>query len=58
MNIIRRSMENEVSDTKDINIEKNSKIKKWGITALVVLVSLGIAKKVINSNCKVEEREL
>ncbi|KIE44423.1 hypothetical protein U732_931 [Clostridium argentinense CDC 2741] len=58
MNIIRRSMENEVSDTKDINIEKNSKIKKWGITALVVLVSLGIAKKVINSNCKVEDREL
>ncbi|WP_461612603.1 hypothetical protein [Clostridium sp. Marseille-QA1073] len=58
MNIIRRSMENEVSDTRDINIEKNSKIKKWGITALVVLVSLSIAKKVINSNCKVEEREL
>lgn len=55
MNIIRRSMENEVSDTKDINIEKNSKIKKWGITALVVLVSLGIAKKVIDSNCRVEE---
>jgi|GEM_PF-3009624 len=58
MNIIRRSMENEISDTKDINIEKNSKVKKWGITALVVLVSLGIAKKVINNNCKAEEREL
>lgn len=55
MNIIRRSMENEISDTKDINIEKSSKIKKWGITALVVLVSLSIAKKAINSNCKVEE---
>lgn len=55
MNIIRRSMENEVSDTKDINIEKNNKIKKWGITALVVLVSLGIGKKAISSNCKAEE---
>ncbi|WP_291559357.1 MULTISPECIES: hypothetical protein [unclassified Clostridium] len=55
MNIIRRNIENEVSDTKDINIEKNSKIKKWGIAALVVLVSLSIAKKAINSNCKSEE---
>ncbi|GAA0123122.1 MAG: hypothetical protein KID00_14560 [Clostridium argentinense] len=55
MNIIKRNIKNQVSDIDNVNIEKNSKIKKLGITALVVLVSLGIAKKAISSTSKKED---
>lgn len=55
MNIIKRNMENDISNIDNASIEKNSKMKKLGITALVALVSLHIAKKVINSNSKRED---